>query len=176
MNHNKVVGEWVGCIVNLSSMTFGHLHLKGNKMKKIENLVTSKGICLLDNDYVLVTYMNQEGPFLSVTFSPMFEGSTLTYEFDSIETMSEKFMKKYSSVKIFKFLEKDIEENQSLLGEVVKTIYSIQEETEKPVFCFDSLMGVQNFYDLEGNYLLSSSDIFDESDIELLKEILESFE
>lgn len=145
-------------------------------MKKIENLVTSKGICILDNDDVLVTYMGKEGPFLSVSFSPVIDGFTLTYEFNEIQANSEKFIKKYSSVKIFNFLEKDIEENKSLWGELVKTISSIQKETGKPVFCFDSLMGIQNFYDLEGNYLMSGSDTFDETDIEFLKEVLESFD
>lgn len=140
-------------------------------MKNLSNLIEFKGIHINEDGVIHLSYTGDEGVLFDVSMSIYEDMEMISAK--HFEIISKTIRQNYSPMEVFEFINTDLQGYVNLLSQIVSTIASIQKQIGKKVVCVDLLMGIQKFYDMEGNSLASSTDVFDEETFEMFK-MLES--
>jgi len=136
-------------------------------MKNLSNLIEFKGIHINEDGVIHLSYTGLEGVLFDVSMSIDKDMEIIGAKY--FEIVSKTIRQTYSPMEIFEYINTDLQGYVNLLSQIVSTIVSIQKQIGEKVVCIDLLMGIQKFYDMEGNSLASSTDVFDEETFEMFK-------
>jgi len=138
-------------------------------VKNLTNFIEFKGIHINEEGLIHLSYTGDEGVLFHVSMGVSIDGDTTTFGAESFEIVSKKICKDYSSVQILEFIKTDLQGYGNLLSQLVLSIASIEERIGEKVICIDLLHGIQKFYDMGGNSIATSTDVFNEEEFQLYK-------
>lgn len=145
-------------------------------MKNLTNIIDFKGIHITEEGLIHLSYAtSDEGVLFHVSMGVSVDGDTTTFGAEDFDIISKDIRKKYSPVEVLKFIKTDLQGYGKLLSQIVLTIASLEEKVGETVCCIDPLFGIQKFYNFEGNSVATSTNIFDEDELELYKMFEELF-
>lgn len=138
-------------------------------MKNLQEMIEFKGIHITEEGLIHLSYTGDEGVLFHVIMDVKIDRDTTKFGVVSFEIVSKKIRKNYSSVQIFEFIKTDLQGYGKLLSQLVLSIPSIEDQIGEKVACIDLLFGIQKFIDMEGNFVATSTDVFNEEEFAMYK-------
>jgi hypothetical protein len=153
----------------VSLLTGEYLKIKGKIVKNLTNFIEFKGIHINEEGFIHLSYVGEEGVLFHTTMDVKINGDTTTFVAEDFEIVSKEIRKTYSTVQVLEYIETDLRGYGKSLSHLVLSIASIEERIGEKVICIDVLHGIQKFYDMRGNSIATSTDVFNEEEFKLYK-------